>query len=163
MSTRVKTNAQTFQSERSTSVNSDEAEILRLIEDQAEAIRSKNADAALGPYAPEIVKFDLAPPLQYAGPEALDSQGIEAWFDTWDGAIGIELRDFSVTAGEDLAFCHGLIRISGTKIDSGEASVWTRATMCLRRTSARWKIVHEHSSVPFYMDGSLRAATDLAP
>jgi PhnB protein len=26
-----------------------------------------------------------------------------------------------------------------------------------------WKIVHEHSSTPFYMDGSYRAAVDLKP
>jgi hypothetical protein len=26
-----------------------------------------------------------------------------------------------------------------------------------------WKIVHEHTSVPFHMDGSFRAATDLTP
>ena len=26
-----------------------------------------------------------------------------------------------------------------------------------------WKIAHEHTSVPFYMDGSFRAAVDLEP
>jgi ketosteroid isomerase-like protein len=26
-----------------------------------------------------------------------------------------------------------------------------------------WKIAHEHTSVPFYMDGSFRAAIDLKP
>jgi ketosteroid isomerase-like protein len=35
--------------------------------------------------------------------------------------------------------------------------------MCLRKTNGQWRIVHDHSSVPFYMDGSYRAAVDLKP
>ena len=38
-----------------------------------------------------------------------------------------------------------------------------RATVCLRKVGGEWKIVHEHESVPFYMDGSQRPAFDLAP
>ena len=35
--------------------------------------------------------------------------------------------------------------------------------MALRREENGWQIVHEHVSVPFYMDGSLRPAFDLQP
>ena len=42
-------------------------------------------------------------------------------------------------------------------------SFWMRDTICLNRVSGAWKIVHLHSSVPFYMDGSLRPAFDLQP
>ena len=38
-----------------------------------------------------------------------------------------------------------------------------RATFVLRNSENKWLIAHEHSSVPFHMDGSLRAAIDLAP
>ena len=38
-----------------------------------------------------------------------------------------------------------------------------RATVCLRKSAGGWKIVHEHESVPFYMDESLRPAFDLEP
>jgi ketosteroid isomerase-like protein len=38
-----------------------------------------------------------------------------------------------------------------------------RATVGLRRIGGRWQVTHEHSSVPFYMDGSYRAAVDLQP
>ncbi len=51
----------------------------------------------------------------------------------------------------------------GTK-EGGEAvDLWFRNTLCLKRTSDGWRIVREHASVPFYMDGSLRAAVDLTP
>jgi ketosteroid isomerase-like protein len=76
---------------------------------------------------------------------------------------GYEVRDFSVTTGDDIAFCHGFVRISGTKTDGGENSVWARQTLCLRKIDGAWKITHEHTSVPFYMDGSFKAAVDLAP
>ena len=42
-------------------------------------------------------------------------------------------------------------------------SFWMRATMCFERVDGKWRIVHEHNSVPFYMDGSLRPAFDLEP
>ena len=53
----------------------------------------------------------------------------------------------------------------GRKVDdpSHEVDLWFRTTVVLKKVSARWQIVHEHDSVPFYMDGSLRAAVDLQP
>jgi PhnB protein len=38
-----------------------------------------------------------------------------------------------------------------------------RSTLAFRKVGAAWKIAHGHSSVPFLMDGSYRAATDLTP
>ena len=37
-----------------------------------------------------------------------------------------------------------------------EQDLWFRATTCLRKAGTRWRIVHEHASVPFHMDGSYR-------
>ena len=135
-----------------------------LLEDRAAALRAKDAPAVLSHYSPETVKYDLAPPLQTAGPAALDRRALEAWFATWWGPLGYDLRDFKVVTGGDLAFCYGLVRISGTKVDGDEkVSVWVRETICLGKEGGVWKIRHEHSSVPFYMDGSVRAAVDLKP
>jgi ketosteroid isomerase-like protein len=49
--------------------------------------------------------------------------------------------------------------------DSCDAQVdlWTRCTACLVRRGTEWKIVHQHNSVPFLMDGSFKAAVDLKP
>ena len=38
-----------------------------------------------------------------------------------------------------------------------------RLTLCFRKIAGSWMVAHEHSSVPFYMDGSFRAAIDLKP
>ena len=106
--------------------------------------------------------FDLAPPLQYAGAAAL-KKSLEAWFPTFRGPVGYELRDLRITTGDDVALCRSLNRISGTRTDGEETDVRVRATVGLRRIDGKWKVTHEHASVPFYMDGSYRAAVDLKP
>ncbi len=94
----------------------------------------------------------------------IDLQEKKAWLDTWEGPIDRESRDFNITVSGDFAFCHGFYRLSGTPKAAGRPiSFWMRSTVCLRRDGGAWRIVHEHTSVPFYMDGSLRPAFDLKP
>jgi len=112
--------------------------------------------------AADIVVFDLAPPLQYRGADEC-RKNWEAWFPTFRGPIGYELHGLEIAASKDLAFCHSFNRITGTRTDDEKTDVWVRATVCCRKLDGQWKIVHEHQSVPFYMDGSYRAAVDLKP
>ena len=138
-------------------------QIQALLHDRAAAITAKDAPRAVAHYAPEVVSFILAPPLSYAGDEVTDLAGIESWFQTWDGPIGYDIGQLVIEAGDDVAFCHGLTHMTGTKTDGAEVDLWFRSTVGLRRTAAGWQIAHEHESTPFYMDGSNRAATDLTP
>ena len=140
-----------------------DTEIRHLLETHAAAIRRKDADGALDVYAPGVVRFNLAPPLAAAGDRERGRQALLDWFATWRGGIGYELRDLAIIVEGGLALCHGFLRISGTKTDGEEVGVWTRLTVGLRREAGAWRVVHEHGSVPFYMDGSLRAAVDLQP
>ena len=137
-----------------------EARIRALVDGWARAMRAKDVDGVLAHYEPDSVTFDLAPPLISMG---ADANVLQAWFATWRGPLGYELRDLDITVGDDAAFCHSLNRLSGTKIDGEKADVWFRQTLCLRRIGGAWKIAHQHESVPFYMDGSFRAAVDLTP
>lgn len=139
-----------------------EAEIRSLVDDWTGAIRAKDAKAVLSHIAADIVTFDLAPPLRYAGAKAIE-KGLAEWFPTFVGPVGYDVRDLNITAGDDVAFSHSLNRISGKRTSGEETDVWVRATVCYRKIGGKWKIVHEHSSVPFYMDGSYKAAVDLTP
>jgi activator of Hsp90 ATPase-like protein/SnoaL-like protein len=65
--------------------------------------------------------------------------------------------------GRGVGFCHSLNRLSGTKTDGEEIDMWLRATVCFRKIDGKWTITHRHESVPFYMDGSYKAAVDLKP
>jgi ketosteroid isomerase-like protein len=110
---------------------------------------------------PDAAVYDLSPPLAHHG---IDIREKQAWLDTWDGPIEIESRDFKFTVSGDYAFGYGYYRMSGNPKAAGRhISFWMRATVCLERNAGGWKIVHEHTSVPFYMDGSLRPAFDLEP
>ena len=139
----------------------DEADIRALIEIVRKAHHSKDAAAVAAQYAPDAAVFNLAPPLSHRG---MDLQELQAWLDTWEGPVDQESRDFKITASGDLAFCHGFLRLGGTKKGvSQPISFWMRATVCLQRDGGERRIAHEHTSVPFYMDGTLRPAFDLKP
>jgi PhnB protein len=88
---------------------------------------------------------------------------MQAWFDTWDGPIAWAMTDTHVEVDGALAFARGLGHMTGTKKDGEKADVWVRVTVILRRIGGAWKITHEHTSVPFHMDGSFKAAVDLKP
>jgi PhnB protein len=110
-------------------------------------------------YAPDYVLYLAGAPAA----SIVTERALVEWFDTWRGPIGIARRELSITAERDLAICTSLNQMTGTKTDGVKVHLWYRATVGLRRIDGRWKIVHEHESVPFYMDGSFRAAVDLAP
>ena len=143
-----------------TSKSTTETEIRTVIDDWADALRRKNAAGVVRHCAPDFIQFSLAPPLIST---AANAEGLEAWFATWRGPIGYERRELTITAGDDVAFSHSLNRMSGTKTDGYQADLWFRQTLGLRKIGGAWKIVHEHESVPFYMDGSFKAAVDLKP
>jgi ketosteroid isomerase-like protein len=139
----------------------DEADIRALIETVHKAHHDKDAAAIVAQYARDTAVFNLSPPLSHRGE---DLQEKKAWLDTWEGPIDRESRDFNITVSGDFAFCHGFYRLGGTPKAAGRPIVfWMRATVCLHREGGAWQIVHEHTSVPFYMDGSLRPAFDLNP
>ncbi|MPZ39918.1 MAG: DUF4440 domain-containing protein [Rhizobiales bacterium] len=137
----------------------EEAAIRAVIEDWASALRTKDAARMTSHGVAEMVHYSMAPPLVSDG---TGLNALQTWFDTWQGPIGYELRDLAITVGDDVAFCHGLNHMTGTQT-IGETDVWFRRTMGFRKIDGRWKIVHSHESVPFYMDGSDKAAVDLKP
>jgi ketosteroid isomerase-like protein len=139
----------------------DEAAILEVIEAMARARYEKDAAAIAAPYASDAAIYSLAPPLEHRG---IDRAATQAWLNTWEGPITIEPRNFKVTVAGDTAIAYGFMRMQGTKIDPpAKPNFWMRETMVLERRGGAWAIVHEHTSVPFYMDGSSRPAFDLQP
>jgi PhnB protein len=137
-----------------------EAQIRSVIESWAQAMRFKDAAGVVVHQTQDFVQFDLAPPLRVVGPNA---KALQDWFATWQGAIGFTIRGLHITADNDVAFCHGLIHLTGNRTDGSESDVWFRNTLCLLKVGDAWKIAHGHESVPMYMDGSFKAAVDLEP
>ena len=139
----------------------DETEILALLAALRQAHLDKDGAAIAAAFAKDAVVTDLSPPLAHRG---VDAKAKQAWLDTWIGPVELETPPGTLTIGGDLAVHYGFTRMSGkTKMAPQGIGFWLRDTIVLKRGRDGWKIVHMHSSVPFYMDGSLRPAFDLQP
>jgi ketosteroid isomerase-like protein len=139
----------------------DQDDILALVKTLHKAHYDKDANSIAAAYTADAEIYSLAPPLVHRG---ISLQEKRAWLDTWDGPIELALNNFKATVSGDFAFCHYFKELSGSPKAAGRRiSFWMRSTVCLRREGGAWHIVHEHESVPFYMDGSLRPAFDLKP
>lgn len=93
--------------------NNDEAAIKRAIEGYVEALRAKDLDGIVSIYAPDLVAFDLVPPLHYVGAETYRTHWQEG-FSLLQGPFGYEIRDLSITVSDDVAFTHSFNRSSTT-------------------------------------------------
>jgi ketosteroid isomerase-like protein len=140
-----------------------EAGIRALIEERAAAIREKDAARAVATLAQDVVAFELAPPLALGPEAARDEAGLAAWLQGWEGPVEIEVRDLHVETSGEVGWSRGLNRLHGTLKGGRKVDMWMRSTLAFRRVDGAWKIAHGHSSVPFRMDGSYRAVTDLRP
>ena len=139
----------------------DEAEIKRAIEGYVEALRAKDIDGVMSIYAPELVAFDLVPPLQYVGADVYRNHWLEGW-SLLQGPMGYEVADLDITVGDDVAFTRSFNRSSATLNTGQKAEFWLRWTACWHKIGGRWLIVHMHVSVPFDVETG-RAVLDLKP
>jgi len=100
-----------------------EAEIHAIMKDRIEAVHAKDAARLVSHHAADAVACDLLEPMHYEG--VADLNGV--------------------------AFCHGLHHVAGRLRTGQQVDMWWRATQGLRLVGDKWRIVHEHSSLPFDM------------
>lgn len=137
------------------------SEVRALLDSRSEAVWIKDIDRLMALYSPDIVYFDLVPPLQYTGSAALRGRFLD-WFDRFNGPIGQEIRDVTIVESGDIAAAHMLIRASGTLKNGRAVGYWVRTTDCCRRSDHGWVITHEHVSLPVDL-ASGRVVMDLVP
>jgi len=134
-------------------------EVRAALEQQRQGFYNRDAAAVAELYSGDAKISDLAPPLI----RKFDEAGLALWLSSWDGPVEVTGDDISITIDGDLAVCFGHVHVRTRTQEGEDASWWMRTTICLRREIDAWKIFHEHESVPFYMDGSFKAALDLLP
>ncbi|CAN7685072.1 nuclear transport factor 2 family protein [Rhizobium sp. LjRoot30] len=142
---------------------SDHYDVLDVIRNQDAATARGDAAAVVAPIDDGAILFDLPPPLQNQGNPAEGIEGLNAWFEMWEGGVTITLDNPTVIVDGDLAVVFGLNRMQGVKKDGGPLDAWNRRTVVLHRRNGQWKIIHEHNSYPMAMDGTARAMTELKP
>lgn len=148
-----------------------ESQIRQILAEHAAGHRTRNADQIVAHYAPDVVRYSLAPPLRtrvgeaenIGGGQTADmntAEGVRTWLAGFgDGPFDYELSDVSVAVSGDVGYAHGLSRMGSP----GVFSMWFRFTAGLRKIDGTWRITHLHESVPFYMDQAAKAALDLTP
>ena len=129
-------------------VPSNEERIRALVEEWAAAVHRGDMNGVLADHADDIVMFDVPPP--YEG-----VRGLDAYRATWPGffewqaqGASFELVSLDITAGDDVAYAHALLRCGTPQELAGEPENRLRLTLGLRRERGRWVVAHEHHSFP---------------
>jgi ketosteroid isomerase-like protein len=125
----------------------EEARIRALLEAWADAVRRHDLPAILAHHEPDMVMFDLPPPLQ--------CKGIAAYKETWDLFFGchtpgaaFDIEELAVTAGRDVAFATAIMRCVSSSNPADKDGFLFRLTVGLRKSGGEWRIAHEHHSEP---------------
>jgi uncharacterized protein (TIGR02246 family) len=130
-----------------TSASQDEAEIHALIERWARAVREEDRAAIRRDHDPDMLMFDVPPPLV--------SRGLDAYMTTWElflscaeKPVALSFHDVAVTCGSDVAFATAIGKCVSVDPQGKREALEFRLTMGLRKIQGRWRVMHEHHSLP---------------
>jgi ketosteroid isomerase-like protein len=128
-------------------VSVDEVALRGLIDAIINAVRGNDIDGLLSCCAPEIATFDLVPPLKHEGAEAIR----ELWARTlgcFVPPLNYDVHDLELMVSSDVAFARSLNRFGGTTSEGQRTTRWLCSTLGFRKVHGRWKLLHQHLSVP---------------
>jgi ketosteroid isomerase-like protein len=129
------------------SASDDEKDIQGLIERWAKAVRDQDRAGIRADHDSGILMFDAPPPLL--------SRGLDAYMATWERflswsekPVAFDFHDLNITAGKDVAFATAIGRCAGIDANGKREELEFRLTTCLRKIDGRWRVTHEHHSLP---------------
>ena len=125
----------------------DDSSVRDRVASVAQAIRDKDIDSLMTHYAPDVVAYDVMPPMAVLS--ATDyRKNFERWFATMRGPIDYEMNDLRISMSESHAFCHCVSHVQGTRTNGEKADYWVRVTTCFQKANGQWLVGHEHVSMP---------------
>lgn len=126
----------------------EKAAVKKVIDGFMAALCRKDVKTMMSYYASDVIVYDVKPPFQ--------TKGAVAWKHVWEACIGyfpaeftVLVRDLSIHVSNDIAFSHYLFRLNGKEKDHAAMQTWIRTTTGFKKIQGKWKIVHEHGSLPF--------------
>ncbi len=121
--------------------------IQALIERWAKAVREENPEGIRADHDSEILMFDVPPPFL--------SRGLDAYMATWETfflraerPVAFDFHDVKITAGKDVAFATATGRCVDVDPSGKREELEFRLTMGLKKIAGKWRIMHEHHSLP---------------
>jgi uncharacterized protein (TIGR02246 family) len=127
-----------------------EARVHETIDAIARALRARDTDALMQHYAPDVVTFDVPPPLRVDGAAAYRGN-FESWFASLRGPIDYEIHDLRIASADRLAVCHHVGHVRSTRTTGAQADYHVRVTTVLEMRGDHWLVTHEHISLPVDM------------
>ena len=123
------------------------------LDSYAAAVWDKDVDGFMRLYADEVVVFDAWDQSEYRGRDAW-APVVGRWFSSLnDEKVEVAFSDVQATNGSDVAFASALVTYAGISPKGKKLrSVTNRFTVALHRSTGRWEVAHEHSSLP--VDGA---------
>jgi len=125
----------------------DESEIRALIGRWSQAVPDQNMDSIRADHDPDILLFDVPLPLL--------SRSLEAYMASWEAFLSssekpvvFEFQDIEISAGSDVAFTTAVGRCVNIDSSGKREPLAFRLTMGLRKVAGRWRVMHEHHSLP---------------
>ncbi len=129
-----------------------------------QAVQNKDFDTLKSCYAPNLLAYDMLPPLAYKGFQAYGKLW-ETCFSCFEGPIQYHQHDAQIHIDQDIAFAYALVRMGGNmKNEQGAEAgfMWFRSTLCFQQINQQWLIIHEHTSVPVDIETG-KACMELQP
>jgi uncharacterized protein (TIGR02246 family) len=125
----------------------DEMDIRALIERWAKAVREEDSEGIRADHDSAILMFDVPPPFL--------SRGLDAYMATWETffsraekPVAFDFHDVKITAGTDVAFATATGRCVDVDPKGKREELEFRLTMGLKKIDGRWRVMHEHHSLP---------------
>jgi ketosteroid isomerase-like protein len=126
----------------------DEAAIRDVLASWAAATRQNRMNDVLKNHSPNLVIFDVLPPMKYDSAESY-RRSWDDWQPQTEGEGQFDLENLVITIGSNVAFAHCFIRCGGVLQNGQPFSDVVRATFCLEKRTGSWKVCHQHVSKPY--------------
>lgn len=125
------------------------------------AFEGRDLNGVMAIYAPDVVAFDVVPPLQFDGADAY-RKDYASVFSGFKGPLRMSIPDVHIEQSGNVAFAFGLERLRGTTTDGAAVDMWVRFSDGWKREKGHWLVVNEHVSVPVDL-ATGKARLDLTP
>lgn len=135
----------------------DEADVRAMMQQKTDSWLKRDADGVMDLYwnSPELMTFDILPPMMSFGWE----EGMRTTVNFRDGCIGpVEMRCLNphVIVADDgkHAYSYGVWELKTESTKYGKMDFQMRQSSFWKKMDGRWKVVHEHNSMPLDKDNA---------